>query len=394
MKGPAFGGPRLRHDEGDAPKLLRLRRHSGKLMVLMKHLTEYRDKDKVRALAAEIARVAGGRKMTFMEVCGTHTMSIARFGLKSLLPGTIKLISGPGCPVCVTPNSYLDHAIAIARQDNITICTFGDMIRVPGSASSLEKERAAGRDIRIVYSTLDALEIARQNKDRQVVFLGVGFETTAPTIAASIITAAGERIENYSVLSANKAVPPALLALISGPLKLDGFLLPGHVSTIIGAGAYREILERGKVAGAIAGFEPTDILEGILNLAGQVVETKPLIHISYSRAVTEDGNKKALAIMNAVFEPSDAEWRGLGSIPGSGLAIRDGYCRFDAAKRFRVSIEPAIEPKGCICGRILSGLATPADCPLFGKACRPEHPVGACMVSTEGTCAAYYKYGP
>ena len=358
----------------------------------MRYITEYRDKEKVDALAFEIRRTAGDADMTFMEVCGTHTMAIARFNLRSLLPDGIRLISGPGCPVCVTPNSYLDHAVALSRRPNTTICTFGDMIRVPGSSTSLEKEHAAGRDIRVVASTLDALAIARKSRNRDVVFLGIGFETTAPTIASSILSAKAEGIENYSILCTNKIVPPALSALLEGPARLDGFLLPGHVSTIIGAGAYREIANKSRKAGVIAGFEPTDILEGLLELVRRTADGSGGLHTSYSRAVSEEGNPKALSVMREVFEPCDASWRGLGQIPGSGLSMRESFAEFDAARRFSVEIEPEVEPAGCRCGEILTGEISPDECPLFGSACTTEHPIGACMVSSEGTCAARYRY--
>jgi len=358
----------------------------------MKHVTEYRDKEKATALVKSIVDVAGDKTMTIMEVCGTHTMALARFGIRQMLPSNIRLISGPGCPVCVTPNNYLDHAIALGHRGNTTICTFGDMMRVPGSTSSLERERAAGCDIRIVYSTLDALAFARKNPGRDTIFLGVGFETTAPTIAASIKIASDEGLKNYSVLSANKAVPPALLALVSGPLMIDGFILPGHVSTIIGARAYRPLFDAHKIAGAIAGFEPLDMLEGIFEIAKQVTSDHPTLSNSYKRVVTEEGNLNAQALLDEIFETCDTEWRGVGTIPASGLAIREKYSEYDAAKKFDVEIEPTVEPKGCRCGEILTGSIRPADCPLFGNTCTPAHPVGACMVSSEGTCAAYFKY--
>lgn len=358
----------------------------------MQFITEYRDRAKAEALAAAIKDLAGDRPMTFMEVCGTHTMALARFGIRSLLPASMRLVSGPGCPVCVTPNRFLDHAIALARVKDVTLCTFGDMMRVPGSTSSLECERAAGRDIRVVASTLDALDIARRSPGREVVFLGIGFETTAPTVAASICRAAAEGMKNYSVLSAHKLVPPALDALLAGPVELDGFLLPGHVSAIIGARAYRSLLERHGKAGAIAGFEPTDILEGLLDLVKQRTGASSEVHTSYRRAVSEEGNPKAQALMKDVFETCDADWRGIGTIPRSGLAIREGYADVDAARRFRVTIEPTVEPAGCRCGEILTGRITPDECPLFRTSCTPDHPVGACMVSSEGTCAAHHTY--
>jgi hydrogenase expression/formation protein HypD len=358
----------------------------------MKFIDEYRDPAKAAALAKLIAGEAA-RPMTIMEVCGTHTMSIARFGIRSLLPDAVRLISGPGCPVCVTPNSFIDHAVALSRMDSTIICTFGDMMRVPGSSTSLEREKAQGADVRIVYSTLGALELAKSMPDRNVVFLGVGFETTAPTIAASIIEAEKDGISNYSVLSANKVVPPALSALMNGNNRIDGFLLPGHVSAIIGSDAYRAVFERHPVACAVAGFEPLDILEAIHELVRQVASGDPRIHNSYRRAVDAGGNPKARQAMSEVFKACDAVWRGIGTIPASGLAIRERYSRHDASKRFSADIEPTVEPAGCRCGEILCGTIAPPECALFGKGCTPSHPVGSCMVSGEGTCAAHYKYG-
>lgn len=358
----------------------------------MKYILEYRDREKSVALSREIAKVAGQVPMTFMEVCGTHTMSIARFGLSQLLPPSIRLISGPGCPVCVTPNRFLDHAIALSRQNGVVICTFGDMMRVPGSSSSLEKEHALGRDIRIVYSSLDALNIAKKNPELEIVFLGIGFETTAPTIAASILNAKQEGMKNYSVLCAHKAVVPALEALVASGIKLDGFILPGHVSTIIGVRSYRRLFSGRDLCGVIAGFEPTDVLGAILNMAGAVTHKKFELGNSYPRAVSENGNLRAMNFINRVFELCDSNWRGLGEIGQSGFKIREELAEFDASKKFSVCVEKTREPAGCRCGEILSGIAPPFECPLFGHACTPDHPVGPCMVSSEGTCQAYYKY--
>lgn len=358
----------------------------------MKHITEYRDANAVKALSNRIADVAGDRQLTFMEVCGTHTMAIARFGIKQLLPQGIRLLSGPGCPVCVTPNRYIDHAIALSRLKGVIITTFGDMVRIPGSTSSLEKEKAAGRDIRIVYSPIDAIETASLHPDKEIVFLSVGFETTIPTIASTLIMAKKRDIKNLSTLTANKVVPPALEALLQGDLNLDGFILPGHVSTIIGGKAYESTFEKFSVPCSIAGFEPTDIMEAILDLTEQSLSDKPELSIRYRRAVTMDGNPKALEIMNEVFEPADANWRGIGVIPGSGLKLRSTFKKFDASSKFNVTVEETLEEPDCICGTILQGLSSPNDCPLFGSKCRPESPVGACMVSSEGTCAAWYKY--
>jgi hydrogenase expression/formation protein HypD len=359
----------------------------------MKFIDEFRNSDHVRALVKKIARLEVNRELTFMEVCGTHTMAISRFGIRELLPENVRLISGPGCPVCVTDNAYLDHAIALARRPGTIITTFGDMMRVPSSTSSLTECRAEGCDVRVVTSTTEALELARAHPDEEVVFLGVGFETTTPTIAASIKIAHDEKMKNYSVLCAHKLVPPALEALLAGPLKLDGFLLPGHVSAIIGGNAYKDLMTEHDIAAVVAGFEPSDILQALAGAIEQIAEGKYSVEISYKRAVSDEGNIKAIEIMNGIFEPCDATWRGIGTIPKSGLKIREGYSQFDAARKFDVEVEETREHEGCRCGEILQGLARPADCPLFGKGCTPEHPIGACMVSSEGTCAAYYRYG-
>jgi len=358
----------------------------------MKYVTEYRDQEAVKGIAAKIAETAGDQPINLMEVCGTHTMAIARFGIKELLPSNVKLISGPGCPVCVTPNHYIDHAIALSREPNIIIATFGDMIRVPGSTSSFEKEKADGRNIQIVYSPLDSIELAKKNPDKEVVFLSVGFETTIPTIASTLLMAKAQGITNLSYLTANKVVPPALEALIQGELKLNGFILPGHVSTIIGAKAYEKVVSHYHIPCSIAGFEPTDMMAAILDLVEQTINNDPKLSIKYRRVVTQEGNLKAQQAIKDVFESCDAEWRGVGTIPGSGLKLRKEFESFDASQKFNVDVEETRIDKGCICGSILQGLKSPADCPLFGKKCLPENPVGACMVSSEGTCAAHYKY--
>lgn len=358
----------------------------------MKYITEYRQIDAIKALSNKIGDVASGHRLTFMEVCGTHTMAIARFGIKELLPPDIRLLSGPGCPVCVTPNRYIDHAIALSRLEDTTITTFGDMVRVPGSSSSLERERADGSDINIVYSPLDALDSAGLNSSKEVIFLSVGFETTIPTVASTLIMAKKRGIDNFSILSANKVVPPALEALLGGDLNLDGFILPVHVSTIIGGKVYEPVVNKYRIPSSIAGFEPTDILESILELTEQNLSDNPHLSIQYRRAVSIEGNIKAQQLINEVFEPTDAEWRGIGTIPLSGLKLRDLFKKFDASTKFGVDIEETRVETGCICGKILQGLCDPKDCPLFGNRCRPESPVGACMVSSEGTCAAWYRY--
>jgi len=361
----------------------------------MKFLDEFRDLRLAEVWADRIARRSKGRSFTFMEVCGTHTMSVHRYGIRGLLPDNVRLLSGPGCPVCVTPNVYLDTAIALSGLRGVTLATFGDMMRVPGSRSSLERERAEGRDIRVVYSALDAVRLASANPGLRVVFLGVGFETTAPTVAASILEAERLGLLNYFVLSSHKLMPPAMRALVEDPeLSIDGFICPPHVSVIIGSEPYRFIAEDYGVPCVIAGFEPLDILQGIYMLVDQRADGRAEVEVQYSRAVTAVGNVRAREIMGRVFEPCDAEWRGLGVIPGSGLSLREGYLRFDPLSALGdVDVGEVREPKGCICGSVLRGAREPTDCPLFGTVCTPDSPVGACMVSSEGACAAYYRYG-
>lgn len=358
----------------------------------MKHSDEYRDRDIAGAMITDIKTVSR-KPVRLMEVCGTHTVSIFRSGIRSVLPDTISLISGPGCPVCVTAQHEIDMFIALSNIDDIIITTFGDLMRVPGSASSLQKQRAEGKDIRVVYSTVDALEIAMQHPEKEVVFLGVGFETTTPTVAAAIQTAENCGIGNFSVCSAHKLVPPALDALVGGAhINIDGFLLPGHVSVITGENAYLPFVGKHGIPCVITGFEPVDILRGISNLVGMLESGAYDLYNAYERVVTPEGNKKAMDIMHRVFEPAETVWRGLGNIPGSGLFIKKTFEQFDARKKFSINVVESEEPKGCACGRILAGQVLPPECPLYKKTCTPVNPVGPCMVSSEGTCAAYYKY--
>jgi hydrogenase expression/formation protein HypD len=320
-------------------------------------------------------------------------MAIFRHGIRALLPQTVTLLSGPGCPVCVTDQTDIDGFIALAQREEVTIATFGDLMRVPGTYTSLQREKAEGADVRVVYSPMDAVQLAQDHPDRTVAFLGVGFETTAPTIAAAILTARQLALPNFCVYSAHKTVPQALAALMANPhVRIDGFLLPGHVSVIIGMQAYRSFFEAHAIPCAAAGFEPLDILQGLLMLARQIEEGQPALENAYPRVVTDLGNPKARAVMDQVFVACDVRWRGLGEIAGSGLAIRPELAQFDAARRFNIAVVDMPPPKGCACGEILTGIKTPPECALFRKRCTPMDPVGPCMVSSEGTCAAYYRY--
>ncbi len=358
----------------------------------LKYAEEYRDPVLARRLADRI-RGRSRRPVRLMEVCGTHTVSIFRSGLRSLLPETITLLSGPGCPVCVTAQADIDAFVALARTEGVIVTTFGDLMRVPGTASNLLHERGRGRDVRIVYSAFDSLKIARDNPGHQVVFLAVGFETTAPTVAATIQAAAREGIGNFSIYPAHKTVPPALAALLAmDEVAVDGFLLPGHVSVIIGTEAYRPLFEAHRVPSVVAGFEPADLLGAIAMLVDQIEDGAPRLANAYERVVAAGGNPKALAVMDSVFHPTDAVWRGLGVIAASGLELAPAFAGFDARQRFTLELPEPVEPKGCACGQILTGARRPFECPLFRTRCTPMDPVGPCMVSSEGTCAAYYRY--
>ncbi len=334
------------------------------------------------------------RPMRIMEVCGTHTMAIFKHGIRTLLPEKVKLISGPGCPVCVTSAGDIDQIIELAESQDITITTFGDLLRVPGSkGKNLATARAEGAKVEIVYSPTDALKIA-QSTDKPVVFPAIGFETTIPVIAATIVEARRREINNFMLLVSHKVVPPALDALLGDPeLALDGLLCPGHVSAIIGEKAYEPYPEKYNVPCVIAGFEPLDILSSILMLANQIRDDKATVENSYNRVVSKEGNPRAREMIEMAFEPCDAIWRGLGEIPNSGLKLRPEFIKHDAARFFGLSSEFVPEPKGCRCGEILTGKVIPPECPLFNTRCTPINPVGPCMVSSEGTCAAFSKYG-
>lgn len=360
---------------------------------LSAELAKFKDPKLARDLVHAIRAFSPESGATLMEVCGTHTVSIARAGIRDLMPEGTRLASGPGCPVCVTCNRDIDTVIALARVPEVTIATFGDMTRVPGSTSSLLAEQAAGRSIEIVYSPLDALALAQANPTRQIVFVGVGFETTTPLVARAVKRAADMGLSNFSIFAAHKNMPGALEAIVADPqLKVDALILPGHVSTIIGAEPYRFLAQRYGIPGVITGFEPVDVLQGIAMIMRQLHEGRAEIEIAYARGVMPEGNPHAVAAIDEVFETCTANWRGLGDIPGSGYRLRDQFAQFDAVRRFQPTIEPTIEPRGCRCGDVLRGIMAPSDCPLFRKACTPENPIGPCMVSSEGSCAAYYRY--
>ena len=369
----------------------------------MKFVDEFRNPEAAKGLAEEVVRAAhgavgraagraAGRTLRFMEVCGGHTMAIHRFGIPYLLPDEVELLSGPGCPVCVTPTTYLDLAIELAGRSEVTLTTFGDLYRVPGADGSLEDVAARGADVRIVYSALDALKIAGENPDREVVFLAIGFETTAPGTAATIREAHATGVRNFRVLSGHKTMPQALRALVAAPeVAVDGFLLPGHVSTITGPEPYAFLPEEFDMACCVTGFEPTDILRGILALVRQVAAGEPTVENQYRRAVHVGGNPRAREVVDEVFEPTDSQWRGIGLIEESGLAMRERWGAY--------SVEPpdpavpSAEHEASRCAEVLRGLIRPTECPLFGTACVPDSPVGPCMVSSEGACAAFYRYG-
>lgn len=344
-------------------------------------------------LLAEIRRLAD-RPLRFMEVCGSHTVAIFKAGIRQLLPPQVELVSGPGCPVCVTPNDYLDTAIAYSCQPDVIIATFGDMLRVPGSDGTLSQAKTAGADIRVVYSPFDCLELAQANPQRNVIFLAVGFETTAPVVAATIQAAQHKGLRNFFALTAHKLVPPVLAAVMSTPgLKVDGFLLPGHVSTVIGEQPYSFLGDEYGVPGVIAGFDPLDILQAVATLARCCHDRQPALINQYRQVVMTTGNELAQQTLAQVFTVADTAWRGFGVIAQSGLVLNEQFAQFDARRQLPVEPLPAAEPAGCRCGEVLCGLIRPPACPLFGTVCTPDNPTGACMVSVEGTCAAWYKYG-
>jgi len=333
-----------------------------------------------------------GRQINIMEVCGTHTVAIFRNGIRGTLPRQIKLLSGPGCPVCVTDQGYIDIVLDLAERPECLIATYGDMIRVPGKSGSLETRRVSGK-VRVVLSSEDALQSARDNPDKIVVFVAVGFETTAPATAVVVKQAAKEKINNFCVLSGHKLVVPAMRALLDNNNRIDAFLCPGHVSVIIGYAAFREIVERYQRPCVVAGFEPMQIIEGLGEICRQLIECRAEAKSIYTAVVSEKGNVLAQSVIAECFEPADGCWRGLGKIEKSTLKLRDEFAGFDAFKRFGITETPAEETTGCRCGEVLCGLIDPPDCALFSGNCTPQSPIGPCMVSSEGACAAWYKYG-
>ncbi len=354
---------------------------------------EFRNPHLVPGLLRKIKENSPDRTVRIMEVCGTHTMVISRSGIRTLLKENVTLISGPGCPVCVTPDGYIDAAITLAGKEDVLITTFGDMLKVPGTVGSLEEARAEGARVEIVYSPLDALNLAEKNPDTQVVFLGVGFETTVPSIAGAISEAREKKIENFSVLSSARTIPEAMEALLNDPeVEVEAFLCPAHVSTIIGVRSYLPIVEKYEVPCVVAGFEPLDVLLGVSMILEQLKNGSPRVENEYARVATWEGNEKAKELIYNIYEKSDAEWRGIGIIQGSGLKIRDEWKDYDAEERFGITVKSGETNTPCRCGDILKGKITPPECPLFGTGCTPEKPKGPCMVSSEGTCSAYYKY--
>ena len=353
------------------------------------------NKDIAVRYVEEINKVAAKLgTIRLMEVCGTHTVAIFRAGIRQLLPKNIELVSGPGCPVCVTADEYIDKAISYAKREDVTITTFGDMLKVPGSTSSLTEAQGEGADIKIVYSPLDSIEIAKQNPTRKVIFLAVGFETTAPTAAATVLAAKAQGVNNLFMLSAQKLVPPALRMLLSdSEVKVDGFILPGHVAVIFGSNAFKFLAADYNISGIVTGFEPLEILRSILRLLIMIDKGSAEVDNEYKSVVSANGNIAALKVLNQVYESVDANWRGIGQIKASGLKMREEFAEFDIEKVEPIQVESLSRKTACRCGEVLRGVINPTKCPLFGKACVPTHAIGPCMVSVEGVCAAWYKYG-
>lgn len=358
----------------------------------MKYLSEYRDPVLAKKYLEEIKNTVS-RPWSIMEVCGGQTHSLVKNGIIEMLPDKITMIHGPGCPVCVTPLNLIDKSIYLALDKNVILCSFGDMLRVPGSKKSLLEAKAEGADVRVLYSPLEAVKIAEDNPDKEVVFFAVGFETTAPANALSIIHAHRRNVKNYSILASHVLVPPAIKAVIDDEeSKIDGFLAAGHVCTIMGNAEYHPLSEKYKVPIVVTGFEPLDVLQGILMVVRQLEQSKSQVENQYSRIVREEGNPQAQQMIHEVFEIQNQTWRGIGEIPDSGYAVKEKYALFDATKKFAISIKETPENPECISGQIMKGIKKPFECPQFGKKCKPTNPLGAPMVSSEGACAAYYHF--
>lgn len=353
-----------------------------------------RDPERCKAVLAQIEEAMQGQTLRFMEVCGTHTVALFRTGVHSLLPPSVVHLTGPGCPVCVTHESEVAAYMELAARTDVIIATFGDLMRVPGpGGSTLKKAQAEGARVEVVYSPFDALAVAANNPGDKVVFLGIGFETTAPTVAATVRLAKQQGLTNFFVMPFHKLVPPALDALLSDPaMAIEGFMLPGHVSAMIGLAPYAPLADKYRIPAVVAGFEPLDLLQAVLLMAEMKRQGKPRVINNYKRVVADEGNPKALSILYEVYKPGDALWRGIGTIPGSGLVMSDAYKAFDAFEALGVTLKESKPLPGCRCGEVLKGIMPPNQCPLFAKACTPANPVGPCMVSTEGSCAAYFKY--
>jgi len=363
----------------------------------MRYISEFRNQDLARRLAQRIERIASTikRQVRLMEVCGTHAMSILKFGIKEIIPSNVKLVSGPGCPVCVTPESYIDLA-CLYMKEGFLIATFGDMVKVPGSNTSLAEEKSKGGKLSVVYSPVDALKLAKKLPEEKVVFLAIGFETTSPAVAATVLAAKEENVENFTILCGHKLIPPAMKALVENPeVKIDGFICPGHVSAIVGSRAYEFLAKDYNIPCVVAGFEPLDILQAINLLLSQISSQRAGVENEYRRVVTEEGNLRAKELMEMVFEKTDSEWRGMGEIKESGLCVSSDFSFFDAQCRFPLEVPSFRKDKktGCLCGEVLQGLVEPEDCPLFKNYCTPSTPFGPCMVSVEGACNVHYRFG-
>jgi hydrogenase expression/formation protein HypD len=353
--------------------------------------SDFRNKSLVRTLLSEIQKI-NVRPLRIMEVCGSHTMAIRRFGIHTLLPQQIELISGPGCPVCVTSQHFIDLAIAYAQLPNVVLLSYSDLLRVPGSSSTLEREKAKGADVRSIYSTIEALDIARQSPKKRIIFAAIGFETTTPATAIAIQQAHDEGLNNFFIICAHKTMPEAMGLLIDEGVKIDGYIGPGHVSTISGSKIFKTLAENYNIPIVISGFEPLDLVHSIYLLVRMISENRWGVEIQYSRVVTELGNNKAQQLIEKIFEPCTSQWRGIGTIKNSGLCLREEYKKYNAEISIPIYVKTCTEPKACLCGNVLKGLNKPTDCLLFGKKCTPSYPVGACMVSSEGSCQAYFNY--